>query len=144
MLKWNRPKGVMNGVSLAESSDKGICQKTMLPSSLRNTLAIASIPRLCSTDGSASFSLHTYSFSPVQSTHSLSLGLSSFGTMTIPAHQSVGYATRVLTPSSSILWSSPFTFTIRGIGILLGVLREYGTTFGFSFMWYGCCTSQEG
>ena len=37
----------------------------------------------------------------------------------IPAHQSVGSSTFVITPSFSIRWSSSFTFSRRGIGALL-------------------------
>ena len=56
----------------------------------------------------------------VKSTHIQKLPFD-LGTTTIPAHQSVGCSTLVMTPIFSILSSSCFTLGIKGNAILLGL-----------------------
>ncbi|MED6259753.1 hypothetical protein ATANTOWER_030147 [Ataeniobius toweri] len=68
-LKKKCPKGVMNVVSFAESSFRGICQNPIFASSLQKFLAPASMPSVSSADGRIDFSQHTDSFSLLRSTH---------------------------------------------------------------------------
>lgn len=50
------------------------------------------------------------------------------GATTMPAHQSVGPSTLLMTPELSMHWSSSFTFAAKGSGILLGGLSALWRT----------------
>ena len=99
-LKQYLPYGVINVVRRADCLESFICQKPALTSSLENMVDSLICARICSTNGKICFSLHTLMFSFVKSTQMrmLLLGL---GTTTIPAHQSVGSSTLVITPMFS-------------------------------------------
>ena len=58
------------------------------------------------------------------------------GTTTMPAHQSVGECTFVMTPNCSILPNSSCTFFRRGRGTLRGTNSENGLAFGLNFIEY--------
>ncbi len=85
---------------------------------------------------------YTDSFNLERSTH-IRTAPDFFGTTTIPAHQSVGSSTLLITPNVSIRRSSSLTFPIRGSGIRLGVLSENGMAPGFRLITYGCRTSPK-
>ena len=103
------PKGVMKVVSSWDVGARGICQNPDLASSFVNTFAPASRPSVWSADGNSCFSLMTLSLSFVRSTHIRTLCVSfscpstvddttlGLATTTVPAHQSVGVSTRVIT-----------------------------------------------
>ncbi len=129
----------MKVVYLADSFVNGTCQKPILASNLLNTVAPASMPRVCSTEGRINFSLHTDSFILVKSTQMRTVP-AFFGTTTIPAHQSVGSSILVITPIFSIRSISSFTFPRSGRGILHGAWREKGTASGFNLIEYGLRT----
>ena len=101
LLKQNLPKGVINVVNRQESSGNGICQNPLFASSLVNTVAPASLPKVSSTEGMGCNSLKTLLFNGFKSTQILT-SPDFFGTTTIPAHQGVGvsiqFAIRPWTP----------------------------------------------
>ena len=77
----------------------------------------------------------TFSLSLVRSTHIRRL-LFGLGTTTIPAHQSIGCSTLVMTPIASILLSSCFTLGIRGNATLLEVESAKGLAPSHKLIWY--------
>ena len=101
----------------------------MLASNLLNTVAPASMPRVCSTEGRINFSLHTDSFIIVKSTQ-MRTSPAFFSTTTILAHHHSDSP-----PSFSIRSISSFTFPISGRGTLCDVWREKGTDSGFNLVW---------
>ena len=137
-LKQNLPNGVMNVVKGAELLLNSICQNPEFASSLENTFTPPIWARASSTVGRRWCSLQTLSFNLVKSTQirTFPLGL---GTITIPAHHSVGLSTFSITPSLSILCSSSLTLGRSGIAILLGVKSANGFELGFSLMLYVHC-----
>ena len=134
------PNGVMNVVGSSELGERGICQNPELASSFVKTFvktfAPASLPRVWSTEGRSCFSLCTLSLSLVKSTQmrtscffilSPSPGTPFvFATTTMPAHQSVGFATLRITQRSSICWSSLLTISSNGIETRHGVVIANG------------------
>lgn len=98
------------------------------------------MPRLCSTEGSIYFSLHTASFNFVKSINSHTV--SSFLT-TIAEHQSVWFSTLLMTPIRTMHRSSYWTLYKSNDGILLCVFREKGTTSALSLIAYGCQRSPK-
>ena len=97
-------------------------------------------PRRESIFGRGYVSLHTLSFSFVRSTHiqTFPFGL---GTVTIPAHHSVGCSIFLITPSFSILASSAFTLVFVGKGMHLGVVMANVLAFGFNWISYSPSSS---
>ena len=107
-LKDYRQKGFLNVVRGIDSGERGICQNPELASSLENTLAPASCAIVWSTEGRGCRSLHMLSFNRLRSTpmRTWPFGL---GTTTMPAHQSVGSLTLMMTPNFSIRSSLALT-----------------------------------
>ena len=96
-LNANLPNGVMKVVSNLLSSDRRVCQNPRFKSILLNHFAPARRPKLWSILGNGKFSRLTLSLRRDKSTQILILPLG-LGTTTIPAHQSVGWSTRKITP----------------------------------------------
>ena len=135
LLKQNLPNGVMNVVRMADSSESRICQNPELASSFEKTLAPVSWAKICSTEGRMRRSLWTHSFSFVRSTQIRTFPFG-FGTTTIPAHQSVGLSTLVMTPNCSMRCNSACTLGSNGSATLLGVERANGLASCLCLMWY--------
>lgn len=110
-------KGVIKVVNLLLASSSGICQKPLAASRLEKTVAPASLDVMSSKVGRTYFSRMTASFNHLRSTHILMSPLL-LVTGAIEAHHGVGSETSSITPSSSILSSSCFTFVSIGIGTL--------------------------
>ena len=126
-MKQYLPKGVMNVVN-----NEG----PELESNFENTVAPPSWARVCSTDGNMWRSRHTLLFNLTQ----ILMRPSGLEITTIPAHQSVGVSTRVITPIFSILSSSGLTFGMRGMATLRGTVRAYGVGSSFKRMYViGSC-----
>ena len=143
LLKQNLPKGVINVVNGQESSDNRIYQNPLFASSLVNTVAPASLPKVSSTEGMGCTSLKMLSFNGVKSTQILTPP-DFFGTTTIPAQQRVGVSTLEITPMDSIRSSSCRTLSQSGRGTFQGVYNEYRTVSSLSWILYSspnCCES---
>ena len=135
LLKQDLSNGVIKVVYRADSSKSLICQNPVLASSFVKTVAPVSWANTWSTDGSMCLSLLKFSLSLVRSRHIHSL-LFGLGTITIPAHQSVGCSTLAMTPIFFILFSSCFTLGIRGNAILLGVESVKDLASSHKLTWY--------
>ena len=114
-----------NVVSNAESGEIRTFQNLELVSNFEKKVAPDNWARTWLTAGSGLHSCQTLSLSLVRSTqiHTFPFG---FGTTTMPAHQSVGCSTLVMTPNFSIHSSSCLTGCISGIATLLTTDWETG------------------
>ena len=65
----------------------------------------------------------TYRLRCDRSTH-IRMSVPFLGATAMGAHHSVGYDTGVITPCSSKLWSSAYSFSLYAYGIVLGVLMQ--------------------
>ena len=123
----------MKVVSSWDDRAKRICQNPELASSFVNTFAPAGRPSVWATDGKSCFSPMTLSLSFVRSTHIRILCVSfsspstleettlGLATTTMPAQQSVGVSTRLITLRYSILCSSRLTTSIKWIDMRRGI-----------------------
>ena len=96
-LNANLPNGVMKVVSNLLSLDNLVCQNPIFKSILLKYFAPERRPKLWSIAGNGKFSRLTLSLRRDRSMQILIFPLG-FGTTTIPAHQSVGWSTRKITP----------------------------------------------
>ena len=97
LLKQYRPNGVMNVVRSRDSSLNGICQNSLLASSLENSCAPESKAKVTSTFGRRYTSRRTHSFSGLRSTQILRLPIffwhSNHGSTPFSGHINLGYNT---------------------------------------------------
>ena len=126
----------MKAVSLAISSDKGICQNPLFVSSVEKILDLSNLDRVSSTVGSGKFSRMTWAFSRFRSTQ-MRTDLFGWRTGTIGAHQSVGSVTGLMMPLSCMRWSSSFTFWSISSGTRRAVAQLYGLVSSAKVMWAG-------
>ena len=125
LLKQNRPYGVINVVKSLDSVAKGICQKSLLASSLLNIVAPVSWAKVVSTFGIGCVSRKMFLLSGFISTQILTAP-EALGTTTIAQHQMAGSLTRDITRKASMYCNSVCTFGLRAKGIFFGVLNAYG------------------
>ena len=108
-LKQKCLHDIMKVVSSPNSNVSFICQNPEFASSLVKILDPANLPSVVSTAGRGWYSLFTYLFSLLRSTHILTFPLL-LGVTTMGAHQSVDWSTLAMTPDSSILSNSSLVF----------------------------------
>ena len=114
---------------------RGICQNLEFASSLLNTLVPDNWARVSSTVGKGWTFLRTFALSDLRSTQ-IQIAPFFLGTMTMPAHHSVGWSTREITPRDSILSNSCWTLARNASGTCCGVNIACGVASGFSWMLY--------
>ena len=131
----NLPKGVTKVVRSLDSLERGVCQNPLLTSSLEKIFEFTSAAELSSAEDTGYTSRWTALFRCVGSM-SVMTATFGFGTTMIPEHQEAGPVTGEITPCSSILSVSCFTFGRRGCATFLGVYRQKGVTLSLSLIEY--------